>query len=91
MCLTVAHYHTVSVMPLCLLHCCFWRYRVSGTAQFQEDALASSSSGMIVVKDIHFASISQTNLFPFFGQLHVAYVPANGVILGLSKFARIAR
>lgn len=46
---------------------------------------------MVVVRAIPFASISATNLFPFFGVLHIAYKPASGVVLGLSKFARIAR
>lgn len=46
---------------------------------------------MVVVRAIPFASISSTNLFPFFGSLHIAYTPTAGVVLGLSKFARIAR
>ena len=41
------------------------------------------------VRDIEFASTCEQTLLPFHGRCHVAYVPASGVVLGLSKFARL--
>lgn len=41
------------------------------------------------VRDIEFASTSAANLLPFHGRCHIAYMPSRGVVLGLSKFARL--
>lgn len=46
---------------------------------------------MVIVRDIEFASTSETDLLPFYGRCHVAYVPKNGVVLGLSKLARVTK
>jgi GTP cyclohydrolase IA len=43
---------------------------------------------MVVVKDIEFYSMCEHHLLPFFGTMHVAYLPKDKVI-GLSKIPRI--
>ncbi len=43
---------------------------------------------MVVVRDIEFFSMCEHHMLPFFGKMHVAYLPSNKVI-GLSKIPRI--
>ena len=44
---------------------------------------------LVLVKDIPFNSMCEHHFAPFFGVAHVAYIPKNNVITGLSKFARL--
>jgi GTP cyclohydrolase I len=56
---------------------------VLNSAKFKEDY-----SQMVVIKDIEFYSLCEHHILPFFGKVHVAYIP-NGYITGLSKIPRV--
>jgi GTP cyclohydrolase I len=43
---------------------------------------------LVLVRDIHFHTLCMHHLLPFFGQAHVAYLPAERII-GISKLARV--
>ena len=53
------------------------------SAMFREDY-----QQMVIVKDIDFYSMCEHHMLPFFGKVHVAYIP-NKYIVGLSKIPRV--
>ena len=69
------------------------QYLTKGYQQDPKDILLGALfkenySQMVIVKDIHFYSLCEHHMIPFFGKAHVAYIP-NGYITGLSKIARV--
>lgn len=57
--------------------------------QVTNDAIfPSQNREMVLVKNLEFYSLCEHHLLPFYGRVHIAYLP-EGQVLGLSKFARI--
>jgi GTP cyclohydrolase I len=61
--------------------------KIINGAIFEEDL--RNTDEMVLVKDIEFYSMCEHHMIPFFGTIHVAYIP-NRKIIGLSKIPRIA-
>ena len=63
-------------------------YRMDPKAVLNSAKFTEDYSQMVIVKNIDFYSLCEHHMLPFFGKVHVAYIP-NGYITGLSKSARV--
>ena len=63
-------------------------YSMDPVATLQSAMFQEEYDQMVVVKDIEFYSLCEHHILPFFGKVHVAYIP-NGRIVGLSKIPRM--
>ncbi len=63
-------------------------YRVDPEALINDAIFSVEYDEMVVVRDIHFHSLCEHHILPFYGRVHVAYLP-KGKVIGLSKIPRI--
>lgn len=75
--------HTLTIRTACC--------RLLNKALFDEPSIEEGAGGLVLVRDIDFASLSLDTLLPFYGRCHIAYIPSSGVVLGLSKLARLTK
>ena len=52
---------------------------------FEEDGIDE----MIILRDIPFVSMCEHHMLPFLGKAHIAYLPQDGIIVGISKLVRL--
>src|ERR671930_2514154 len=63
-------------------------YRMTLDDVFGDATFTETYKDMIVVKDIEMYSLCEHHLLPFYGRVHIAYIP-DGTIVGLSKLPRL--
>ncbi|MDI6641183.1 MAG: GTP cyclohydrolase I FolE [Elusimicrobiota bacterium] len=72
----------------------FYADAFSGYFKIPEDILTiyfeqEQHDELVLVKDIPFYSMCEHHLLPFFGKVHIAYIPHKKRLLGISKLARL--
>ncbi len=63
-------------------------YKDDPEALLRKALFTVSYDEMVIVKDVEMFSLCEHHLLPFFGKVHVAYIP-NGKVIGLSKIPRL--
>jgi GTP cyclohydrolase IA len=63
-------------------------YQANPHAVVGDAVFEVAHENMVLVRDIDFYSLCEHHMLPFFGKVHVAYIP-NGRVAGLSKLPRI--
>src|SRR5579864_5085524 len=63
-------------------------YKEDAEAMLKKALFTVSYDEMVIVKDVEMFSLCEHHILPFFGKVHVAYIP-KGKVVGLSKIARL--
>lgn len=63
-------------------------YREDADAMLKGALFTVNYDEMVIVKDVEMFSLCEHHMLPFFGKVHVAYIP-NGKVIGLSKIPRL--
>jgi len=63
-------------------------YQEDPEALLKKALFTVSYDEMVIVKDVEMFSLCEHHMLPFFGKVHVAYIP-NGKVIGLSKIPRL--
>ena len=72
----------------------FYAEALSGQSQKAEDVLSiyyeeEQYDEIVLIKNIPFYSLCEHHLLPFYGKIHIAYIPHKKRLLGISKLARL--
>jgi GTP cyclohydrolase I len=63
-------------------------YKEDAEAMLKNALFTVTYDEMVIVKDVEMFSLCEHHILPFFGKVHVAYIP-NGKVIGLSKIPRL--
>jgi GTP cyclohydrolase I len=63
-------------------------YKEDAEAMLKKALFTVNYDEMVIVKDVEMFSLCEHHMLPFFGKVHVAYIP-NGKVIGLSKIPRL--
>src|SRR5947209_15557329 len=63
-------------------------YREDPEALLRKALFTVTYDEMVIVKDVEMFSLCEHHMLPFFGKVHVAYIP-KGKVIGLSKIPRL--
>jgi GTP cyclohydrolase I len=63
-------------------------YKEDAGAMLKAALFTVTYDEMVIVKDVEMFSLCEHHMLPFFGKVHVAYIP-NGKVIGLSKIPRL--
>jgi GTP cyclohydrolase IA len=63
-------------------------YKEDAEVMLKDALFTVTYDEMVIVKDVEMFSLCEHHILPFFGKVHVAYIP-NGKVIGLSKIPRL--